>query len=194
MEKEIYLSNFQVYQDIVINNYSLYTEMKKSLKNTSSQALYDMAVSSIMHQYAIQIIVFSALSIEAFINDYLLRYLDENYFTLIDNYDIKSKLLIGIKMITDKDFPKDGASYSYFSKLISLRNKLVHCKSIKYVLGTPLNSEKKYNIFNDSDIEHSIKIYDLIVKELCILHPSIDVYYMQIAVLNNKKLEEISNS
>lgn len=194
MEKEIYLSNFQVYQDIVINNYDLYTKMKKCLKNTTDQALYDMAISTIMHQYAIQIIVFSALSIEAFINDYLLRYLGDKYFTLIDTHDTKSKFLLGIKMITDNDFPKDGTSYSYFYRLMILRNKLVHCKSIKYVLGKPLDSVKTYNIIKDSDVEHSIKVYDLIINELCVLHPNIDEYYMQIAVLNNKKLKDISNS
>ena len=194
MENEIYFSNFRVYQDIVINNYGLYTDIKKNLKNTIDQALYDCAVSSIMHQYTIQIVVFSALSIEAFLNDYLLRYLGENYFNLIDSYDIKSKLLIGVKMITDKNFPKDGSAYSYLSRLITLRNKLVHCKSIRYELGRSLDNLKKYNVFKDSDIEHSIKVYDLIVSELCNLHPNIDEYYVKIATLNNIKFREISDS
>lgn len=81
-------------------------------------------------KYGTQVIIFAAMSMESFINDYATVNLGDSYFkSTIDKLNTVSKYLIAIQMITHKEFPKDSQAYEKLKFLFQIRNKLVHSKS-----------------------------------------------------------------
>lgn len=124
-----------------------------------------------MYELSVQIVVFSALAVEAFANDFLISNMGKKEFDMLDKLEIKGKILIGTKLITQKEFPMDKEAYSKLSKLISLRNKLVHAKTI----DSDAESSKIYFRIDKKEIEDAIKTYELIIKEIAILKPELDL-------------------
>lgn len=80
--------------------------------------------------YCLITIVFSALAVEGYIYDYAARKLtDEFVDEHIDKLSVTSKLIVVTKLVTGKDFPKDGKAFCLLKELIKNRNKIVHNKS-----------------------------------------------------------------
>ncbi len=184
MEKKILINNITTYRRIVLNNYDYYCKCKNNINTINGSISMgpdgDKFFNKLLikkYEFATQIIIFSALSIEAFINDYLIRYLDINYFNSLDKLEVKNKLVIGIRMVLNKDFPKDKKAYNYFSNLISLRNKLVHCKSFNFDFDNLIDN---YLIeIDEKEIDHALQVYNLIIKELLVLQPDLDESYLK---------------
>lgn len=75
-------------------------------------------------------IVFSAMTIESFINDYAAIKLGDKFFNEnIDRLQPISKLQVLSKISFDKELNKGEKLFSLLSKLFKNRNKLVHNKS-----------------------------------------------------------------
>lgn len=108
-------------------------------------------------------LVFSALAIEGYIYDYAARKLSDSYVsTHLDRLDVVSKYVIVPKLVTGKDFPKDGRAFQLLKQLIQNRNYIVHNKSAKVVVEVQETSEiavgssaKKMIQFGNSIIEKS---------------------------------------
>ncbi len=80
--------------------------------------------------YCLITIVFSALAVEGYIYDYAARKLtDEFVDEHIDKLSVIDKLIVVTKLVTGKDFPKDGKAFCLLKELIKNRNKIVHSKS-----------------------------------------------------------------
>ena len=115
-------------------------------------------------------IVFQAMAIEAFLNEYIYLRLGKLYFESLDKLSPADKLLVACKMITGKDFSKESHAYCLLVKTIKHRNELVHFKS-----------EKKhyFDSISEQDINDISITYDKIVEELNSLDTSFDPKYLK---------------
>ncbi len=79
-------------------------------------------------------IVFSASAVEGYIYDYAARNLTDNFVEAhIDKLSVISKLIVVTKLVTGKDFPKEGQTFELINKLIKDRNDIVHSKSTNLI-------------------------------------------------------------
>jgi len=174
----------------MINSYEKCCECEELLKKCNSISMgedrikYELRLLDRHNEFCIQVIIFSALSIEAFINDYLFTYLGKKYFETLDKLDVKNKVILGVQMITNQDFSKESKAYFYLHKLITRRNELVHGKTyevtIDQLLSDTQNIERKVsNLINiaDSELNHAIEVYELVIKEISLLQPDLDKKY-----------------
>lgn len=87
-------------------------------------------LSELRSNSGIKTIVFAAMALESLINDYGAIHLGDSFFKKhVDKLDSPSKLIVAIKMVTSKTFPKGGQAYENLEFLFKIRNKLVHSKS-----------------------------------------------------------------
>ena len=100
--------------------------------------------------------VFSAMAIEAFINDYIASRIGDAEF--YDNYDklsIESKFNFAIKLIMRADINKGAEYYYLFKKLFKSRNDFVHSKSKDF----NIDDTKKYSENSDEvDMEGIVSV------------------------------------
>lgn len=164
------INNIDIYRRIAMNSYDLYLKSEERLKKCHKNALvmgpdgieFSYKLHIKMYEYAVQVVVFSALLLEAFANDFLIEKIGEKDFELLDKLEVKGKILIGTKMVTGKDFPKDKVAYNRMSKLISMRNKLVHAKSV----DVNSSASKIYFEIDKKDMEDAMSAYKLVIEEI----------------------------
>lgn len=169
MMENLLMNNINVYRRIALNSYDDYCENEKKERQINST--FSMGKDGIEYGYmlnmkkyecSVQVIVFSALSLEAFINDLLVKHLGNQLFECLEKLEIKNKIIIGCKMITQKDFPKDKQAYSALVNLIRLRNKLVHAKS----KNPEAKSSDVLFLIKKQKLIESLRVYELVVKEI----------------------------
>lgn len=170
-------NNINVYRRIVLNCMDSYRRCEENMKSCNSICMGDDGIQfsyelhEKMYELSTQIIVFSTLAVEAFANDFLVSNLEKKDFEMLDKLDIKGKILIGTKLVTQKDFPTDRESYSKLLKLISVRNKLVHAKPY----AAYSDSSKIYFRIDKKEVEDAIETFELIVKEISNLKPELNL-------------------
>lgn len=120
------------------------------------------------------VIVFSAMAVESFLNDYAAATLnDDDYYNTYDSLNICNKFKLIVQFILRKEFNKKDGIYGLLSNLTKNRNKLVHNKSyeceklvegdyIKFLrdnLASATNAIKAVvelvNYFEENDLESS---------------------------------------
>jgi hypothetical protein len=81
-------------------------------------------------ELALIVIVFSAFTLEAYINHYGINRLSRNYFSsYLDKLDLLAKWLVIPRVVTGKKLDLGTAAMQDLSWLVSLRNRLAHFKS-----------------------------------------------------------------
>ena len=81
-------------------------------------------------ELALIVIVFSAFTLEAYINHYGISRLSRNYFSkYLDKLDLLAKWLVIPRVVTGKKLHPGSAAMQDLSWLVSLRNRLAHFKS-----------------------------------------------------------------
>ena len=104
---------------------------------------------------SISSIVFSALTVEAYIYDYGARKLGDSFVKdHLDKLDTISKIVVISQLILCEKFPKDNMIYCRLKDLIKERNSLVHYKSSKKKLVSIRSSLDK----RDEEFVNLIKI------------------------------------
>lgn len=177
------VSNIDKYRRTSRRNYLKYHEVLKKIDelygmsgkwllgndfNEMSHELFDQRYT---HQ--VTAIVFQAMAVEAFINEYTYLRLGKSYFESIDKLSALDKILIGCKMITGKDFPKDRKAYYLLKTIIKLRNDLVHYKAKKIDLGDEIKT------ISDKEFVDVMDAYDELVKELDLLDDNFEKKYLE---------------
>lgn len=177
------VSNIEKYRRTSRRNYNKFHEVLKKIDelynmpdryllgedfNEMSHELYDQRFT---HQ--VTAIVFQAMAVEAFINEYIYLRLGKSYFESVDKLSPLDKILIACKMITGKDFPKDRKAYLLLKTIIKLRNELVHFKAKEIDINDSIKT------ISDKEFEAVMDAYDELVKELDLLDDSFEKKYLE---------------
>lgn len=111
------------------DSYDYLEELKKLDKKTNSYDEFSDIKDKIKFNY-VEIIVFSIMCIEAFLNDYIAScILDDNYYNNFDMLNVLAKLNLIVQFIFKDDSDKSEKCVSMLKGLNKKRNNLVHSKS-----------------------------------------------------------------
>jgi len=109
------------------------------------------------------VVVFCAISLEAYINHYAISHLSKNYFkTYLDKLELLSKWVIIPRITTGTQLDTGSSALQDLSWLITLRNKLVHYKSRKI----EIKEIKETDFLWGDDGRRAIETVKNLVKEL----------------------------
>lgn len=139
-------AEFNLYEDffhVAVDTYKEIVKLEEELNelqvNTSkSEKSSDFFVDKVAEKndrigrLALIVIIFSATSLEAYINYYAVSNLSRNYLkTYLDKLDLLSKWVVIPRIVTGTQLETGSKALQELSWLITLRNKLVHYKSRK---------------------------------------------------------------
>ncbi len=119
------------YAHISINNYCRAKELYNDIiKADYKMCNLDPTIHSTFYNHVIISVVFSAMAIEAFVNDYAASCMgDELFYQNFDHLSIISKLQLIAEFILKRKFDKTKSYYSNVKEIFSARDKFVHSKS-----------------------------------------------------------------
>ncbi len=128
------------YFKVVMDNYFRIQELKKELdefhrshkgKNISDDNVdFIASKNDAIGELALIVVVFSAFTLEAYINHYGIEHLSRNYFSnYLDKLDLLAKWIIVPRIVKSKKLDPGSKAMQELSWLISLRNRLAHFKS-----------------------------------------------------------------
>ncbi|MDD2389231.1 MAG: hypothetical protein PHP23_05805 [Desulfobacterales bacterium] len=125
--------------------------------------------ASDVHDKATIAIVFSAMAIEAFINEYGISNFSSSYFkNHLDNLSLVSKLVIIPKIANKLELDKSGQVYQEVKWLIELRNHLVHFRfkkrPVKDIDMTDPMLQKDFVM--ESHSERAVKAMSMLIESL----------------------------
>lgn len=146
--------NSPLYFEICKEHYKICKENKRMVlslfdedkSEEMSDEKFDELVSSVsvygtIYKDYMIIITFAAMCLEAFIYDYAATHFSDSFVKkYLDKLDLCSKWVIIPKLVTGNDFPTDSLAFQHLTKLVKMRNALVHSKS-KPVSYIPLEQE-----------------------------------------------------
>lgn len=90
------------------------------------------AKNAAIQRSAMVSVIFSALTLEAFINNYAIERFSRNYFdNHLDKLSPVSKWIVIPKLVTGNEINSDGQPYEKLKNLFKHRDKLVHYKTRK---------------------------------------------------------------
>ena len=128
------------YFKVVMDNYSRIQELKRehdqfqrSLEGkdmSDDDAAVLASKNDAIGELALIVVVFSAFTLEAYINHYGINRLSRNYFSnYLDKLDLLAKWLVIPRVVTGKKLDPGSHAMQGLSWLVSLRNRLSHFKS-----------------------------------------------------------------
>ena len=126
---DLLLNNINVFTKIAVENLEL-ARMQRQQASSANSVNEHVAFIMQSRQYAIVAVIFSAFTLEAYINNYAARKRSNAFFKEhLDNLDFVSKWVVIPELFTGKRFPKDKQCHQYLEELKKMRNELVHSKS-----------------------------------------------------------------
>jgi hypothetical protein len=158
----------RVYFDIAQDEYAKCLEVE----SIDVSDMHEGEKSDISHratEHAVKSIVFSALCVEAAINNYAGIHLGDSYNeNHLQNLDVVSKWVVIPKLVCGKSINKSGPAFGALKKLIKSRNKLVHNKSKEFDPTIPNIAESlvRRDLDFKSDFTNSLKALYLISMEM----------------------------
>ena len=124
---------------------------------------------------AVIVITFAAMAVEALLYDYAAGQLTDQFVkNNLDKLTADQKFLIYPLLICQKQPDKGGQAYSSLKKLMKLRNKLVHFKSIPFKIEelSPKATDfhEDWNIELKEGVQNARECLNLVVSEIAGLH------------------------
>lgn len=181
------ISNINIYRCTSKRNYEkheiIVNKIEELIKLPNSFLLgsdYDEIFAEYVNQkncHLYSCVVFQAMALEAFLNEYIYIRLGPKYAEYIDKLSPEEKLIVGCKMITGKEFPKGNKSFEIFKNTFKHRNNLVHFKAKIIDIGTVDDIGKLYH--TDCDLKEIVSAYDKIVEEIKLLDDTFDKSYLE---------------
>jgi len=108
------------------------------------------------------VIVFAAICLEAFINDYASMKLSKQLFEKIEMLGFCNKWVIVPKLVTGKEFNTSSKAFELLRQLIKNRNELVHPKpKLKTIDELEKENEKKQLI-----VKEAYETISAVIREL----------------------------
>lgn len=136
MRKEIYPNGGRdnylapIYHEMAMESYYLATTELQKIVNADYLISETTDAFANMHKHIISTIVFSAMTVESFLNNYAAACLGDDVF--YENFDKLSsigKFQLIVRFVLKTDIDKSKAHYSLLKKLFHNRDKLIHSKS-----------------------------------------------------------------
>lgn len=193
------------FNHIALEHFQKYTEYLKQYNElTSNKEQWDILSKTLeqnelyftlfreKQKNAIISIVFLGMSVEGLINEYGFRNLGELKFNELDKGSFIDKIINIYNEVTGQQFPKGTQLYQNLNDLISVRNTLVHSKSIELnveeLMCSDEESEKKFLAYLNAMIGNSKAkpTKQKIIDEVLI--KSHNVYKDLLSVLANQEL------
>lgn len=126
-------------------------------------------------QLALIVIVFSALTLEAYINHYGINRLSRNYFSsYLEKLDVLAKWLVIPRIVTGEKLDPGSNAMQDLSWLVSLRNRLVHFKSKTITVEEIKESDFLWH----EDAERSVRTVKRVVSLLKRIDPKAETDWM----------------
>jgi hypothetical protein len=128
-------------------------------------------------------VIFSALTLEAFINNYGFEKLPSGYFGNLDKIDFISKWLIFPKLVTGRELNTSHYSFGMLKELHSLRNVLVHYKTY----CKPAREITERDWVTERNAHRAIETVRAVAKELKKLDNKVDITWVERARILSKR-------
>lgn len=152
------------YCEIAVEAYYKAIQSAKVLEEINYVACDNQDYYSDMEKNVVITIVFSAMCIESFLNDYAAACLgDSEFYDNFDKLSEISKLELISKFILKTTVDKEKSYYSQLKTLIKARNSYVHNKSKDFDINT-YREENSYLVFSEDECEPPV-YNKVIVKE-----------------------------
>ena len=173
------------YFKVVMDNYSRIQKLKREhdefQRNLAGKDISDddVAVLALKNdaigELALIVVVFSAFTLEAYINHYGINRLSRNYFSnYLDKLDLLAKWLVIPRIVTGKKLDPGSHAMQGLSWLISLRNRLAHFKSKKITVGEIKESDWLWY----EDVERAIRTVKRVVSLLKRVDPKVEIDWL----------------
>ena len=135
-------TNYKTFFAIALRSQARIDELMKDLSEFSRRPRSDQDIDTTcerdadIKRHGMIAVVFSAMTLESFINHYGIKHSSMNFFVrYIDHLNLEGKWLILPRIVTQKTIDTDSQAFELFCKLMKLRNRLVHDKTIVKRLG-----------------------------------------------------------
>lgn len=121
-----------MYSEIAMEAYFHATKYYRVIRDKQYSAFAGYELSE-FNKYIVQTVVFAAMSIESFLNDYAAACLgDSEFYSNFDKLSAVSKFQLIAKFILKSKVEKDKKYYFYLKTLFTLRDSYVHNKSTSF--------------------------------------------------------------
>jgi hypothetical protein len=122
--------NYTLVYQLVVKRDSIVENLKGKEKITEAGVLAVANKNRAIERHAMLVVIFSALTLEAFINHYAIENFSESYLkNYLDKLDPVSKWVVIPKLVLGRALDTGGRSFELLQRLFLLRNKLVHYKT-----------------------------------------------------------------
>jgi hypothetical protein len=122
--------NYTLVYQMVVKRDSIVENLKGKEKITKAALLAVADKNRAIERHAMLVVIFSALTLEAFINHYAIDNFSKLYLKhYLDKLDPVSKWVVIPKLVLGRTLDTDGRSFQLLKRLFLLRNKLVHYKT-----------------------------------------------------------------
>jgi hypothetical protein len=184
--QEVEWTNHPEYFKLAQKNFRIIQQLKKEhddlQKSFKNKTLSDKDVhllaakNDLIGEHALVVIIFAALTLEAFINHYGISRLSKNYFlNYLDKLDVLSKWMVLPKLITRKQLDPGTSAMQDLSWLIAVRNKLVHYKSRMIKIDDLRESDFLW----ETDAQRAINTVKRLIPRLKKIDPVVDTIWLQ---------------
>jgi len=179
-EMEIVLTNHETYYAIAHLHHERVLDLVKERDarpvETDDDADYQARKNAEIQAAAMVVVVFSALTLEAFINHYAIEKFSMSYFQdHLDRLNTASKWVVIPKVVVGKEIPREGQAYEGIRKVFRLRHKLVHYKANKKRIRD-LSEQEDWVTENHAKI--SYETVELAVRALQTIDPGVDTAWL----------------
>jgi hypothetical protein len=132
VSKDFWVNEVNVFMQLAEENLERAIIWRDKMTQTATDHLeYGHCIRQ-ARMYALATIVFSALTVEAYINDYALRHFSKKFFAArLDTLSTLNKWVIIPHLVTGQGYPVARQGYQELYKLISKRHEIVHAKTSK---------------------------------------------------------------
>ena len=178
---EVWLENHTTFYAIAYQHHGeverLVHERDQRQLKTQADADFNAEINGHIERAAMVVVVFSALTLEAFINHYGITRSSSNFYTEhLDKLSTPSKWRIVPRLLVGKELIRDGQTYQLLRDLFRLRHKLVHYKArVKHIRD--LREQEDW--VTEDHARNAIQAVRKAVEGLHSLDPAVGIDWLQ---------------
>lgn len=182
-DTEITLENHTTFYAIAYRQHEevkrLAEERDRRPVKTDADADFNAEMNSRIQRSAMVVVVFSALTLEAFINHYGIERFSAGFFDdHLDRLGPVSKWVVIPRLTVGRELDRGGESFTLLTQLFRLRNKLVHYKMRKKKIRD-LREEEDW--VTEMHAEEAVRAVEAAIRDLKAIDASVDAEWLATA-------------